>query len=214
MKPAVVIAANTVLGREGLACILADELDVVGLAADADSLMEAVEKHVPALAVIEGRLPPTRTGEQVRAAILIRARFSEVGTFLISRRLDLDGARQLLARGSERLGWLLKDRITDITKFREAVRTVADGGSVIDPMLVTQLLAADRADAPVQRLSVREREVLELIARGLSNAGIAEQLVISQRAVEKHVANVFDKLDLGDDPHEHRRVQAVLRYLA
>jgi DNA-binding NarL/FixJ family response regulator len=213
MKPAAVIAANTLLGREGLARVLADDLDVLALAGDAASLVELVEKHQPALVLIEGRLPPTRTGEQVRAAIVIRARYPDVGTFLISRTLDLDGARQLLASGSERLGWLLKDRITDLAKLRDAVRTVAAGGSIIDPLLVTQLLAADRKDAPVQRLSAREREVLELIARGLSNAGIAEELVITQRAVEKHVASVFEKLELGDDPRQHRRVQAVLRQL-
>jgi DNA-binding NarL/FixJ family response regulator len=213
MKPVAVIAANTMLGREGLARIIADDLDVAALAADAGSLVELVEKCRPALVLIEGRLPPTRTGEQVRAAIVIRARYPEVGTFLISRKLDLDGARQLLASGSERLGWLLKDRIADLDKFREAVRTVTAGGSIIDPLLVTQLLAADRKDMPVQRLSAREREVLDLIATGLSNAGIAERLVITQRAVEKHVASVFEKLDLGDDPHQHRRVQAVLRLL-
>jgi DNA-binding NarL/FixJ family response regulator len=213
MKPVAVIAANTMLGREGLARIVADDLDVAALAADAGSLVELVEKYRPALVLIEGRLPPTRTGEQVRAAIVIRARYPEVGTFLISRKLDLDGARQLLASGSERLGWLLKDRIADLDKFREAVRTVTAGGSIIDPLLVTQLLAADRKDMPVQRLSAREREVLDLIATGLSNAGIAERLVITQRAVEKHVASVFEKLDLGDDPHQHRRVQAVLRLL-
>lgn len=212
-KPAAVIAANTLLGREGLARVLAEDLDVVALAGDAATLLELVDKHVPDLVIIEGRLPPTRTGEQVRAAIVIRARHPGVGTLIISRKLDLDGARQLLASGSERLGWVLKDQIADLEAFRAIVRAVASGGSFIDAPLVTQLLA-HREGAPADRLSAREREVLDLMARGLSNAGIAEQLVITQRAVEKHVASVFDKLDLGDGPRVHRRVQAVLRRLA
>jgi DNA-binding NarL/FixJ family response regulator len=212
-RPAAIIAANTLLGRAGLARILAEDLDVVALVSDAATLLEQVEKHRPALVVIEGRLPPTRAGEHVRAAIVIRARYPEVGTLIISRRLDPGGARQLLANGSERLGWLLKDRITDLDAFRDVVRAIANGGSFIEPLLVTQLLA-ERVGTPADRLTPRESEVLDLMARGLSNAGIAERLVVTQRAVEKHVASVFDKLELGDDPREHRRVQAVLRRLA
>jgi DNA-binding NarL/FixJ family response regulator len=132
--------------------------------------------------------------------------------FIISRQLDLDGARQMLAGGVERVGWLLKDRLSDLARLRDAVRTVADGGSLIDPVLVGHLLAEDRSGG-ANRLTPREGEVLALIARGRSNQAIADDLVITQRAVEKHVAGVFDKLGLVDDPADHRRVLAVLRHL-
>ncbi len=210
----VAIAEDSAVLRDGLVQLLADRgfviTDAVGAA---DGLEEAVEKDCPDVAVIDIRMPPTFTDEGLRAAIGLRERYPRLGILLFSQYIETRYAAQLLARDAAGIGYLLKDRVADTSDFVEALVRVASGGTALDPEVVTQLLGASRKRASLAGLSAREREVLSLMAEGRSNAGIARALVISEGAVEKLVANIFNKLDLPMSQADHRRVLAVLRFL-
>jgi DNA-binding NarL/FixJ family response regulator len=210
----VVVAEDSVLLREGVVRLLEESgFDVVGQAADADDLMRKVRAHEPDVAIVDVRMPPTHTDEGLRAAHQIRAELPSVCVLVLSEYLEEVYARELLADNAEGLGYLLKDRVADIDTFTEAVRRVGAGGSALDPGVVSQLLGRQRKDDPLAALTPREREVLGLMAEGRSNAAIAEQLVVTERAVEKHVTSIFSKLDLSASPDDHRRVLAVLAFL-
>lgn len=210
----VVIADDSVLLREGLARLLTEAgFEVVGQAGDAEDLLRKVRAHEPDLALVDVRMPPTQTDEGLRAAGEIRSELPEVSVLVLSQDVEEANASELFADNAEGLGYLLKDRVGDLDTFIEAVRRVADGGSALDPEVVSRLLGRRRDDDPLEALSPREREVLEQMAEGRSNAAIAERLVITDRAVEKHVGSIFSKLDLTSDPEDHRRVLAVLRFL-
>ena len=210
----VVIADDSVLLREGLARLLTEAgFEVVGQAGDAEDLLRKVRAHEPDLALVDVRMPPTQTDEGLRAAREIRSDLPEVSVLVLSQDVEEANASELFADNAEGLGYLLKDRVGDLDTFIEAVRRVADGGSALDPEVVSRLLGRRRDDDPLEALSPREREVLEQMAEGRSNAAIAERLVITDRAVEKHVGSIFSKLDLTSDPEDHRRVLAVLRFL-
>ena len=210
----VVIADDSVLLREGLARLLTEAgFEVVGQAGDAEDLLRKVRAHEPDLALVDVRMPPTQTDEGLRAAREIRSELPEVSVLVLSQDVEEANASELFADNAEGLGYLLKDRVGDLDTFIEAVRRVADGGSALDPEVVSRLLGRRRDDDPLEALSPREREVLEQMAEGRSNAAIAERLVITDRALEKHVGSIFSKLDLTSDPEDHRRVLAVLRFL-
>jgi DNA-binding NarL/FixJ family response regulator len=210
----IVIAEDSVLLRAGLTRLLVDEgEEVVATVGDADSLLDVVERHSPDLAVVDVRMPPTHTDDGLRAAIEVRSRWPEVGILVLSQYVEETYASELLASDTGGLGYLLKDRIADVTDFMDAVRRVGDGGTALDPEVVAQLLARSRRRDPLARLSPREREVLGLMAEGRSNGAIAADLVVSAGAVEKHISNIFTKLDLPPTDHGHRRVLAVLRWL-
>jgi DNA-binding NarL/FixJ family response regulator len=211
----VVIAEDSVLLRAGLTRLLADaDHEVVATVGDADTLLEVVERHQPDLAVVDVRMPPTHTDDGLRAALQIRSRWPDIGILVLSQYVEERYATDLLAdRQTGSLGYLLKDRIADVHEFLAAVTRVGEGGTVLDPEVVAQLLARTRRRDPLDRLSPREREVLGLMAEGRSNAAIAQALVVSDGAVEKHVSNIFTKLDLPPTQHDHRRVLAVLRWL-
>jgi DNA-binding NarL/FixJ family response regulator len=210
----IVIAEDSVLLRAGLTRLL-DEAgeQVVAAIGDADMLLAAVERHQPDLAIVDVRMPPTQTDEGIRAAIDIRGRWPSVGILVLSQYVEERYAAELLAGGTDGLGYLLKDRVADVREFLEACRRVGGGGTVLDAEVVAQLLARTRQHDPVERLTPREREVLTLMAEGRSNAAIGQELVISDGAVEKHVRNIFTKLDLPPTEQDHRRVLAVLRWL-
>jgi DNA-binding NarL/FixJ family response regulator len=210
----IVIAEDSVLLRAGLTGLLVDAgEEVVATVGDADSLLEVVERHEPDLAIVDVRMPPTHTDDGLRAAIAVRGRWPDVGILVLSQYVEETYATELLASDTGGLGYLLKDRIADVAEFMEAVRRVGDGGTALDPEVVAQLLARTRRRDPLARLSPREREVLGLMAEGRSNGAIAGELVVSAGAVEKHISNIFTKLDLPPDDHGHRRVLAVLRWL-
>ena len=210
----VVIADDSVLLREGIARILADAgLDVVGQSEDAEDLMLKVRSYTPDVAIVDIRMPPTHTDEGLRAAIAIREQYPGVGVLVLSQYVELGLAMQLLADSAEGAGYLLKDRVSDVDEFVAAVRRVAAGGSAIDPTIVSTLLGRRRQDDPVAALTPREKEVMALMAEGRSNQGIADALVITQRAVEKYVSTVFSKLGLPSTGSDSRRVLAVLTYL-
>jgi DNA-binding NarL/FixJ family response regulator len=210
----IVIAEDSVLLRAGLTRLLIDEgEEVVATVGDADSLLDVVERHSPDLAVVDVRMPPTHTDDGLRAAIHVRGRWPDVGILVLSQYVEETYATELLASDSGGLGYLLKDRVADVTEFMDAVRRVGDGGTALDPEVVAQLLARSRRRDPLGRLSPREREVLGLMAEGRSNAAIAADLVVSSGAVEKHISNIFTKLDLPPTDQGHRRVLAVLRWL-
>jgi DNA-binding NarL/FixJ family response regulator len=210
----IVIAEDSVLLRAGLTRLLIDEgEEVVATVGDADSLLDVVERHSPDLAVVDVRMPPTHTDDGLRAAIHVRGRWPDVGILVLSQYVEETYATELLASDSGGLGYLLKDRVADVTEFMDAVRRVGDGGTALDPEVVAQLLARSRRRDPLGRLSPREREVLGLMAEGRSNAAIAADLVVSAGAVEKHISNIFTKLDLPPTDQGHRRVLAVLRWL-
>ena len=210
----IVIAEDSVLLRAGLTRLLVDAgEEVVATVGDADSLLSVVERHEPDLAVVDVRMPPTHTDDGLRAAIAVRGRWPDVGILVLSQYVEETYATELLASDTGGLGYLLKDRIADVAEFMEAVRRVGDGGTALDPEVVAQLLARTRRKDPLARLSPREREVLGLMAEGRSNGAIAGELVVSAGAVEKHISNIFTKLDLPPDDHGHRRVLAVLRWL-
>jgi DNA-binding NarL/FixJ family response regulator len=211
----VVIAEDSVLLRAGLTRLLVDaDHEVLATVGDADALVEVVERHEPDLAVVDVRMPPTHTDDGLRAALLIRDRWPGIGILVLSQYVEERYATELLAGAAEGgLGYLLKDRIADVAEFLAAVGRVGDGGAVLDPEVVAQLLARSRRRDPLDRLSPREREVLGLMAEGRTNAAIARSLVVSDGAVEKHVSNIFTKLDLPPTEHDHRRVLAVLRWL-
>ncbi len=210
----VVIADDSVLLREGLARLLTEAgFEVVGQAGDGEDLLRKVRAHEPDLALVDVRMPPTHTDEGLRAAREIRSELPEVSVLVLSQDVEEANASELFADNAEGLGYLLKDRVGDLGTFIEAVRRVADGGSALDPEVVSRLLGRRRHDDPLAVLSPREREVLEQMAEGRSNAAIAERLVVTDRAVEKHVGSIFSKLDLTSTPEDHRRVLAVLRFL-
>jgi DNA-binding NarL/FixJ family response regulator/class 3 adenylate cyclase len=209
-----VIADDSALLREGLARLLEEAgIEVVGQARNADELMLKVRSYQPDVAIVDIRMPPTQTDEGIKAAREIRAKHPETGVLVLSQHVAHTYAVELLADSAEGLGYLLKDRVSDVDEFTAAVRRVADGGSALDPLVVSELVGRDRGDDPIDRLSAREREVLELMAEGRSNQAIGQRLFISQRAVEKHVTRIFTKLRLPAAPEDHRRVLAVLRFL-
>jgi DNA-binding NarL/FixJ family response regulator len=210
----VAIAEDSVLLREGVSRILRDAgLDVVGAYDNAEALLMRVRSLPPDIVILDIRLPPTHTDEGMRAALQIRQRHPSVAVLVLSQYVELGLAMQLLSKSAEKVGYLLKDRISDVSDFVDAVRRVANGGSAIDPKIVSTLLQRRRTDDPLARLTPREREVLELMAAGTSNQGVADKLVITLRAVEKYVSSVFDKLGLPTTRSESRRVLAVLLYL-
>ncbi len=210
----VVLAEDSVLLREGIARLLEDGgFEVVGQAGNADELMLKVRSYSPDIALVDIRMPPTHTDEGLRAAKEIREKHPETGVLVLSQYVDAGYAMELLSESAEGVGYLLKDRISDVDDFRAAVRRVAEGGSALDPAVVSQLVGRRRRDDPLGELTPREREVLELMAEGRSNHAIAEQLVVTERAIEKHVTSIFSKLGLAPAPEDHRRVLAVLAYL-
>jgi DNA-binding NarL/FixJ family response regulator len=210
----VVVADDAMLLREGVARLLGEAgFDVVGQSATADDLLSTVAACSPDVAIVDIRMPPTHTDEGLRAALAIRSDHPRVGVLLLSQHADIGLAMQLLAPSAEGVGYMLKDRVCDLDDFAEAIRRVAHGGSVLDPTIVSQLLGRRRSDDPFDELTSREREVLELMAEGRSNQGIAERLEISERAVQKHVTSIFDRLGLTATADDHRRVLAVLAFL-
>ena len=210
----VVVADDSVLLREGVARLLQDAgFDVVAQAGDADDLMRKVGAHKPDVAVVDVRMPPTNTDDGLRAALKIRAERPDTGVLVLSQYVEEAYAHELLADPSGGVGYLLKDRVADLDRFVESVRRVGEGGSALDPEVVAQLLGRHRADDPLETITPREREVLGLMAEGRSNAAIAEALVVTERAVEKHVTGIFAKLGLHPAAEDHRRVLAVLAYL-
>lgn len=210
----VVVAEDGVLLREGLTRLLGEAgFDVVGQCTTAEELLLKVRSYAPNVAIVDIRLPPTHQDEGFRAAQEIRARYPAVGVLVLSQYLELGLAEELLADSAEGLGYLLKDRVSNVKEFAGAVRRVGEGGSALDPTIVSQLLGRRRRQDPLAELSPREREVLELMAEGRSNQGIAERLVITERAVQKHATNIFRKLGLTESTDDHRRVLAVLTFL-
>jgi DNA-binding NarL/FixJ family response regulator len=210
----VVIAEDSVLLREGINRLLEDNgLEVVGACQTADDLLLKVRSYAPDVAIVDIRLPPTHNDEGLQAALEIRAAHPDVGVLVLSQYVEVGLALKLLAESAERTGYLLKDRIGNVKDFVEAVRRVGEGGSALDPIIVSTLLTKRRDDDPLAELTPREREVLALMAEGRSNAGIAESLVITTRAVEKYVSSIFTKLGLPSSGSESRRVLAVLTYL-
>jgi DNA-binding NarL/FixJ family response regulator len=210
----VAIAEDSVLLREGLARLLADAgSDVVAQCGTGEQLLDEVRSSPPDVVIVDIRLPPTHNDEGMRAALEIRERHPAVGVLVLSQYVELGLAMKLLADSAEGVGYLLKDRISDVEDFVGAVRRVAGGGSALDPIIVSTLLSRRRTDDPLDGLTPREREVLELMATGSSNQGIADKLVITVRAVEKYVSSIFDKLKLPSSGSESRRVLAVLMFL-
>jgi DNA-binding NarL/FixJ family response regulator len=210
----VVIAEDAAILRDGLAQLLGDRgYDVVAAVGDAEALRRAVREHVPDVAIIDVRMPPGHTDEGLRAALAIRADHPAVGVLVFSQYIETRYATELLRGTPAGVGYLLKDRVADIAEFAEALDRVAAGGTALDPEVVGQLLSASHQAAGIAALSAREREVLTLMAEGRSNTGIAGILVISDGAVEKHIANIFAKLGLAPSETDNRRVLAVLRYL-
>ncbi|MET8757728.1 response regulator transcription factor [Lentzea sp. NPDC004782] len=209
----VVIAEDSVLLREGVQRLLADEgIDTVAAVENGDDLLDAVTEHQPDLCVVDVRMPPTFTDEGLRAAIEARRRHPGLPVLVLSQYVEERYAVELLAGGASGVGYLLKERVADVKEFVDAVRRVADGGTSIDHEVITQLMVRSKK-SPVDSLTPREREVLGLMAQGLSNTAIAATLVVSDGAVEKHVGNIFAKLGLEPSNSEHRRVRAVLAYL-
>ena len=210
----VVVADDSVLLREGIVRILGDSgFDVVGQAGDADDLVRKVAAHKPDVAIIDVRMPPTNTDDGLRAAQKIRAELPGTGVLVLSQYIEEGYALELLSENAEGVGYLLKDRVADVERFTESVRRVGEGGSALDPEVVAQLLGRRRREDPLEELSPREREVLELMAEGRSNHAIADAMVVTERAVEKHVTSIFGKLKLPPTAEDHRRVLAVLRFL-
>jgi DNA-binding NarL/FixJ family response regulator len=210
----VVIAEDSVLLRDGLERLLGDHgFEVVGACDDVDVLLEHVRTRDPQVAILDIRLPPTHSDEGLRAALTIRAEHPTVGVLLLSQYLELGLAMKLLEDSADGVGYLLKDRVSDVADFVAAVRRIGQGGSAIDPTIVSRLVTRRRVDDPLEVLTPREREVLELMATGTSNQGIADAMVISLRAVEKYVSSVFAKLGIPSTGSESRRVLAVLLYL-
>lgn len=210
----VAIAEDGVLLREGLSRLLEDAgFDVVAQCGDADELLLKVRSYPLDVVIVDIRLPPTHSDEGLRASLEIRADYPSVGVLVLSQYVEVGLAMKLLADSAEGVGYLLKDRISDVTEFLGAVRRVADGGSALDPIIVSTLLSRQRDDDPLTHLTPREREVLVLMAEGSSNQGIADKLVITTRAVEKYVSTIFGKLGLPSTGTESRRVLAVLAFL-
>jgi DNA-binding NarL/FixJ family response regulator len=210
----VVVAEDSVLLREGIVRLLEDAgCQVVGQAGDADDLVRKVSGHKPDVAVVDIRMPPTHTDDGLRAALEIRRRLPDTGVLLLSQYVEEGYALELVGDSAGGTGYLLKDRVADVEGFVDAVKRVGEGGSALDPEVVATLLGRRRRDDPLTDLTAREREVLGLMAEGRSNQAIAEQLVVTERAVEKHVTSIFGKLGLAPAPEDHRRVLAVLAFL-
>jgi DNA-binding NarL/FixJ family response regulator/class 3 adenylate cyclase len=210
----VVIAEDSVLLREGIARLLEDQgFDVAAQSGTADDLLRHVGMHKPDVAIVDIRMPPTQTDEGLRAAQEIRARWPDIGVLVLSQYVEPGYAMELLGENAEGVGYLLKDRVSDVEEFAAAVRRVGEGGSALDPAVVSQLVGRRRRDDPLEELTPREREVLGLMAEGRSNQAIAESMVITLRAVEKHVTSIFGKLRLSSTDQDHRRVLAVLTFL-
>jgi DNA-binding NarL/FixJ family response regulator len=210
----VVVADDALLTREGVVHLLRDGgIDVVGEVGDADSLLREVRRTEPDVAVVDIKMPPTHTDEGLQAAQRIREEHPGVGVLVLSQYLEEGYALDLLSSSAERMGYLLKDRVADLDRFVDAVRRVGEGGSALDPEVVSRLLGRRRREDPLEELSPREREVLGLMAEGRSNHAIADALVVTERAVEKHVTSIFSKLSLPPTAEDHRRVLAVLTYL-
>jgi DNA-binding NarL/FixJ family response regulator len=210
----VVIAEDSVLLRAGLERLLADGgLEVVGTVGDGPGLIAAAAALRPDIAIVDVRMPPTHTDEGLRAAIEVRRRVPQTCILVLSQYVEEHYALELIGGNTKGVGYLLKDRVADVSEFLAAVRRVADGGTALDPEVIAQLLGRRRRGNPLGALSPREREVLGLMAEGRSNAAIAGELVVTEGAVEKHISNIFAKLGLPDTPNDHRRVLAVLTYL-
>jgi len=210
----VVIAEDAVLLRAGLVRLLQDAgHQVVAQVSEALPLIAAVDRHAPELAIVDVRMPPTHTTEGLQAAIELRTRKPATAVLVLSQYVEVDYASELLADNAAGVGYLLKDRVADVGDFLDAVDRVASGGTAIDPEVVVQLLGRRRRRDPLDALTPREREVLALMAQGASNTRIAETLVVTSGAVEKHIRNIFTKLGLLPDGSDHRRVLAVLTYL-
>jgi DNA-binding NarL/FixJ family response regulator len=210
----IVIAEDSVLLREGAVRLLADAgFDVVGQAGDGEELLRKVRAHKPDVAVVDIRMPPTHVDEGLKAARVIREELPGTGVLVLSQYVEERYAVELLADGADGVGYLLKDRIAEIDRFVDAVRRVGEGGSVLDPEVVAHMLGRRERDDPLESLTPREREVLALMAEGRTNRAIASELMVSERAVERHVTSIFVKLDLPAGQDDHRRVLAVLTYL-
>jgi DNA-binding NarL/FixJ family response regulator len=209
-----VVADDNLLVREGIASLLrAAGMTVTGEASTREELLQAVDDEPPDVAIVDVRMPPTHTDEGLRAAHEIRSRHPGTGIVILSQHVEIGVAMRVLAEHPEGLGYLLKDRVVDVEDFVGTLRRVAAGGSALDPVVVSRLLSASGDDGPLRTLTAREREVLHLIAEGLSNQAIAERLDITLRATQKHVSSIFEKLGLPATGSEHRRVLAVLRFL-
>jgi DNA-binding NarL/FixJ family response regulator len=209
-----VIAEDSVLLREGAARLLTDAgFDVVGQAGDAEELLRKVRAHKPDLAIVDIRMPPDNTDDGLRAAARIREELPGTGILILSQYVEEHYAVDLLSAGSEGVGYLLKDRIAEVDRFVDAVRRVGEGGSVLDPEVVAQMLGRRRESGPLDTLTEREREVLKAMAEGQTNRAISAEMFVSERAVERHVTAIFQKLGLSSADGGHRRVLAVLTYL-
>jgi DNA-binding NarL/FixJ family response regulator len=209
----VVLGEDSLLLRAGIARLLQDEgIEVVGEAGDLDDLLRKVRAHKPDIAIVDIKMPPTHTDEGLKAALIIRSELPGTGVLVLSQYVEKEYAAELLAESAEGVGYLLKDRVADLDRFVDAVRRVAEGGSVLDPEVVSQMLQ-HRSTGPLDQLTQRERQVLTLMAEGRSNYSIASELVVTERAVEKHVTSIFSKLGLPATAEGHRRVLAVLAYL-
>jgi DNA-binding NarL/FixJ family response regulator len=210
----VILADDSVLLREGVARLLEEAgFEIVGQAGTGEDLLRLVAMHKPDVAVVDIRMPPSHTDEGLKAAQQIRTRFPATGVLVLSQYIEPSYALELLAESAEGVGYLLKDRVADIDEFAAAVRRVGENGSALDPAIVSQLVGRRRSRDPIEELTPREREVLELMAEGRSNQAIAERMVITLRAVEKHVTSIFGKLGLPATSEDHRRVLAVLAFL-
>ena len=210
----VVLGEDSLLLRAGVARLLEDAgIEVVGQAGDFDDVLRKVRAHKPDVAIVDIKMPPTHTDEGLKAALIIRSELPGTAVLVLSQYVEREYASELLAENAEGVGYLLKERVADLDRFIDAVRRVADGGSALDPEVVSQMLAR-RSAGPLDQLTAREREVLALMAEGRSNHAIASELVVTERAVEKHVTGIFGKLGLPATAEDHRRVLAVLAYLS
>jgi serine/threonine-protein kinase len=210
----VILADDAVVVREGIARLLAERgIDVSGQAGTASELLRLVAADPPDVAVVDIRMPPNFTNEGLVAAQKIRGAFPQVATMVLSQHVDVDYALKLVTESSERVGYLLKDRVVDVDEFVAALHRVADGGTVVEPSLVDELMSAPAARDPLDALTAREREVLALLAVGKTDRGIAQELVVTRKTVEAHVRSILRKLDLPEDVAENRRVHAVLAFL-
>ena len=211
----VAVADDSLILREGLARLLTEAgFEVVGLGANADELYSIVKQHRPDVAIVDIRMPPTHTDEGLRASRLLRERWPDMGVLVLSQYVRPSYAVELLSEGTERVGYLLKDRVSDLDELASSVRRIGEGGSVLDPSVVAQLVdRRRRGDDPLDHLTKREREVLALMAEGRSNRAIGERLFITEHTVEKHVKSIFGTLGLPASPDDHRRVLAVVKFL-
>ena len=213
-KIRVVVGEDQSFVREGIVSVLQDSgFDVVGTTDNADELVRMADAYRPDVVIADIQMPPDRTDDGLRAALAIRAARPGAGVLVLSQFLEDRYAFDLVAGGAQGVGYLLKEKVGDMGMFADAVRRIADGGSVLDPDVVARLVSRKRKASPLDDLTPRERQVLALIAQGLSNAGIARELVVTVAAIERHVTGIFDKLGLHTSPEAHRRVLAVLTYL-